>query len=187
MFLNSMKIKITKKTILISFLVVALVGLSVTALEKANVIDLFKAKSESNETNSNVDLSPPTDEDKKQAEDNKKRIVEEEDRLAARQENPSLNNITPSITYAGQYGESIEVGAVVQVFEDGGKCTLTLFKDGFSVKKSVDAVKSSRSVDCPVMAVARTEINSIGVWSATVSYESPNFKGISNSRDIEVK
>lgn len=93
----------------------------------------------------------------------------------------------PSITYAGQYDTSVEVGAYVPgVFEDGGSCTLTLQRGDKKFTAVVNAVKNVSSVDCPVMSVPRSSLDG-GEWQATVAYSSNSSEGTSDPRPVGVR
>ncbi len=97
-------------------------------------------------------------------------------------------SVTPSITYAGQYGDFVEIGAYVDgIFENNGTCTATLQKDGVILTKTVTAEKNVRSMDCPVMKFSKSEFTTNGLWTAKVAYSSETAKGTSQERQIEVK
>lgn len=131
-----------------------------------------------------VNLDPPSEEDIKRAEDNKETIIEKENQLTSSTGSPK---VTPIISYAGQYGDEIEVGAYVNgIFEDGGTC-LASFKNGSTtITKSVSAIKNAKSVDCPVMSENVSSIAK-GMWTVSVSYKSPAHSGVSEEKQIEVK
>lgn len=102
-------------------------------------------------------------------------------------ETTGKKTIKPTITYAGQFGSAIEIGAYVPgVFEDGGTCTLTMEKNGQKAVVSVQAVKNVSAVDCPVMAISRSSVGA-GIWQAVVNYDSPSAQGASDKREVEVK
>lgn len=131
-----------------------------------------------------VDSSPSTSEEQKVADNIKENTATKE---SGGQTSTQSKNIKPIITYAGQYGSGIEVGAYAPVFEDSGKCKLTLSKGSYYKEVLVNAVKDATTTNCPVMRVELYTLQARGVWKAVVSYESPNYSGISDSRDIEVK
>ena len=140
-----------------------------------------------------INLNPPTQEDLKRAEENKQ-AIENRDQLIENQKNQNsspgaIKTVKPVITYAGQYGQQVEVGGYVgDLFEDGGTCTAKFSKDGATpFSKSVQATKNANSVDCPVMIAKNDEFQTKGTWSVVVSYVSPNSTGYSDARTIEVK
>lgn len=139
------------------------------------------------ETLPNVNYSPATNEDKSRIDDTKQQAIDRQN-IEKENESNSLQAVSPSITYAGQYGDSIEIGAYVEgVFEDGGTCTATMKKDGVTVSKTVTAEKNVRSMDCPVMIFPKSELRSNGTWTVTVSYKSDSAEGKSKDRSVEVK
>jgi hypothetical protein len=136
-----------------------------------------------------VNLNGPTDEEKKSGDGAKDKIIENE--KARNQPNTPTSNgkklITPTLTYAQQYGQQVEVGAYISsVFEDGGVCKLTFTKDTITQTAQVDAVKGASSVDCPVMVISRSKLEA-GSWQASVTYTSSSSEGSSLSRNVEVK
>lgn len=137
-----------------------------------------------------VNLNPPTTKDKQDVDRNKQSIVDREKSLQSQQVNSELSDkktVTPAITYSGQYGNQIEVGAYVNgVFEDNGVCTLAMQKDNRKITKSVTAVKNVSSVDCPVMSIPRSSLEA-GNWEITVSYLSNTAEGLSPASNLTVK
>lgn len=137
-----------------------------------------------------IDLSPPTEEDIKRAEANKEKNVARDD---AEKNQPvpepgTKKVVKPTITYAGLYGDTVEVGGFVGgVFEDGGKCKATFSLGSTSFSKTVTAEKNINSVDCPVMSAQKSEFSQNGKWLVIVSYDSSNANGQSDSREIEIK
>lgn len=92
----------------------------------------------------------------------------------------------PIITYAGQYGDVIEVGAYINVFESDGQCVLELTKGSQTKTTSVQAVPNVSTTDCPVMTFNRSELTG-GEWSATVRYTSRTTNAKSNPQRINVQ
>lgn len=138
-----------------------------------------------------INLDPPTEEDAKRVDANKKKVEarqEQEKIQAAAPPSSSKKQVKPVITYAGQYGQAVEVGAGVNgIFEDGGVCTATFSKGALSFTKSVNAVKNMSAVDCPVMSAGSGEFAQKGVWNITVNYSSATAAGDSDARQVEVK
>ncbi len=133
-----------------------------------------------------INLNPPTAQEKASGDKIKSQINSDEARRNAPQSAGKIT-VKPTITYAGQYKDNVELGAFVNgVYEDSGTCTLTLQKDNESKTSVVNAVKGATSMDCPVMSVPRATI-SAGTWSASVSYSSSSAEGVSDVRPVEVK
>jgi hypothetical protein len=175
-----------KHVVIISAGLLVLVAGSILYFTKANNNHAgYVAGPASNQQN--INLNPPTEEEKKAGDEAKPQIVNEETNRNNGQSGSSKKVVMPVISYAGLYGNQVEVGAGVSgVFEDGGICTLTLQKDGVKQTASVTAVKGANSVDCPVMTVQRSSL-SAGNWQAVVDYSSQAAKGTSSQRAVEVK
>lgn len=176
------------KTLTVTTLVIAVVLLSVSLITlKINK----KSPPQAANTSDKINLSPATEEDKKSVESNKNAIVSKDEQLKAQTgstASTSLKSVKPVITYAGVYGDNIELGGYVNdVFEDGGKCTAVFKKDDQSLSKVVNSVKNNTAVDCPAMSVPRNEFKSSGIWSLAIEYSSSTAKGVSDSRTLEVK
>ena len=131
-----------------------------------------------------VNVAPPTEEEAAAGDAIKEEVVKQENDDGEGQ--PEVGAAQVVITYAGQYGDSVEVGAYMSnTFESGGTCTLSLTKDGVVKSVQVKAVIAARSTDCPTMVIGRDQL-SPGTWRATVDYSSSGTSGQSAPRAIEV-
>ena len=102
-------------------------------------------------------------------------------------ENDQAETIKPLITSYGQYEGNVEVVARVPgVFENSGKCTLTLRKGGKSVSETKNASPNVSEMSCGVIKISKSKLSS-GSWSAVVSYKSTTVSGSSDTRTIEIK
>lgn len=178
--------KPSKKTTIILLLAILIIAGGILYYLK-----YVRADTATQETStSDVNLSPSTEEDKKRAEDNKQRIVEQDEQLKTQGQQPSSaskKTVVPTITYADQYGSVVEVGSYVTgIYEDNGKCTATFTKGSASFAKSVNAVKNVNSVNCPAMSAPVSEFTSKGTWNVVVSYSSDTASGSSTAKQIEV-
>lgn len=140
-----------------------------------------------------INYDPPTQSDKDLVNSNKDSIVKKDETI---NNNSSNNTTTPSakksvkpvITYAGVYGDNVEVGSYVNdVYEDGGSCTATFTLGSNNFTKTVTAVKNVSNMSCPVIQVPKSEFNPTGNWSVKVNYESTTASGASDSKTLEVK
>jgi cell division protein FtsN len=134
-----------------------------------------------------INLDPPTEEDLQRAEDNKKEIVAEQDKSPASNSVRPASSVKPVITYADQYGDVVEVGGYISLFEENGTCTATFTQGSKQITKSVKAVRSAQSTDCPVMAVSVSEFNPRGNYSVTITYSSPFTNSTSEARQLTVR
>jgi flagellar basal body-associated protein FliL len=156
-------------------------------------------QSASNQTSTGdyINLEPPTEDDKKETDQNKDNLADEY--LDANKQNPQPSTTPTSspstkkeativVTYAGQNGSVIEVGSYINnVYEDGGICTLTLTKDGSTITKQAMGVKDVSKTICPSFSVNRSEFNSAGIWQAVVSYESVHSSGKTSAQEVAVQ
>lgn len=136
-----------------------------------------------------VNLNPPTEQERQSGDAAKPKILQQEQARSngSQATSSGKKSVTPTITYADQYGQQIEVGGFVSgIFEDGGTCTLELQKEGRKVSVKVNSIKGANSVDCPVMSISRTSLEA-GQWQASITYSSTNAVGQSQARAIEVK
>lgn len=183
-------VKIQKPSKKLTFIAITLVALA--------AISVFYIKNNSNNEQpknpagiqDDINFTPPTAEDKQRVEDNKQRNVARDEALKDQtpQQPNTKRSVIPTITYAGQYGQAVEIGGYVNgVFEDGGTCKATFSQSTNSFIKSVTAIKNTNSVDCPVMSANTNEFSSKGTWTVSITYISATAEGTSESKQIEVK
>jgi hypothetical protein len=138
-----------------------------------------------------INYDPPSKQDTQSVNDNKQRIVQQEkdqqNQTSTNQGSASKQTIKPIITYAGQYGSSVEIGGYINVFEDGGTCQVTFTQGSKTITRSVSAVRDANSVDCPSVSVNSSEFNPKGKYVVTLGYNSNTTTGVSDPKDIEVK
>ncbi len=182
------RLKLSKKPLMVLLVALLIAGVYLYSFRHSSNKSQQVAKKSSGQ--SQTDLKPATSQDKQRASDNKTRIVEQE---AQQNTQPSQTpgtkkTVTPTITYASQYGNSVEVGGYVSgVFEDGGTCTVIFTKGSTSFAKTSTGVKNVNSVNCPALTAQSTEFSSKGEWMVTLSYSSESASGVSGPRQIEVK
>lgn len=84
------------------------------------------------------------------------------------------------ITYAGpdEAAGGIAVGAYVAgLIEEGGRCTLTLSKDGESAGAESEALPDASTTSCSQLLVPFSELEP-GTWTAEVTYTSPTGRAV---------
>lgn len=136
-----------------------------------------------------LNLDPPTDEERKNADDNKRAIVDREQQLKDRPASTGKRTVKPFITYAGQFEpqNQIEVGGYVPgIFEEGGVCRATFSQGSSNFSKQVPATQNANSVNCPVIKAARSDFSPKGNWSVVLSYDSKTASGSSETKVIGV-
>lgn len=182
--------KPSKKTTLVVLIAVILaIGLSIFLIDKSR----DKTSDEAAQTaaqQAGINLALPTAEDAQRVDDNKKKIVERQTQES--NQTPTTpgtkKSVIPVVTYAGQYGQDIEVGGYVDgIFEDGGTCTATFTQGSVSKTRTVQSVKNTNAVDCPAMIISTLELGQKGTWKVFISYSSSTSEGKSSAREIEVQ
>lgn len=132
-----------------------------------------------------VKLKPATNEEKKQAEDNKEEIVKNDSKIKQQEQagtDRAQNTSSITITNASSTGVRAHVSGI---FEEGGTCTATATKSGGQViqKSSVGFQNVSYTQCAPIDW--DTPLTA-GTWTIKVSYSSTSTNS-SNSTTIEVK
>ena len=126
---------------------------------------------------SNPIVSPATEEEKKQADDNKNKIVQD---LAKNKESSAGNNskkisVTPIVTNT----DNGEVNVLINgVFEDDGICTAIFTKDNQEKTKSSTGFKNVSYTQCAPITLEKGFL-SPGKWNLIVRYASLNAEGAS--------
>lgn len=140
-------------------------------------------------TGEQINFDPPTEEAKKSTEEHKQNLVKDSETNQGEPVPPTSGKpVKPVISYAGQYGPQVEVGALIPgILDNGGTCTVKFTNAGKSFSKSVAAIKNVNSTDCPMMAASNDSFVPKGKWSVVVSYQSPAASGVSDEKVIEVK
>lgn len=174
------KLRLKRLAILaVLFVVVALVG-GIFAYRQ------FSDKPATPDNTNTIDLSPATEEEKKDSERHKDEVAKNDEVTTPQQ--PGLSVVTPIIVDASQYGDQIEVRAYIsEVYEDAGTCTITISKGALKVTKQSVATKDATTTRCANVNIGRTEFPETGQWSAIVSYLSTTSQGSSQPKSLEVK
>lgn len=180
--------KRTKKTvwILASLAVVALiVGLASYILTRGNDSDFDKTS-----TGHDVNLNPPTPEEKAETEEHK-------DSLAEKEGNPTPPTpttpsgklaVVPFITFAGQEGGDVSVsGYITEVFEENGTCTATFTKGTLSHSQQSKGFRDFKHTSCAPITAPRSNFAEGGTWTVTLSYSSPTAVGSSQPRSVAIE
>ena len=132
-----------------------------------------------------INYSPPTAEDAMRVDANKEKIANQNSGAA---DNGGAKKVTPVITYAGQYNNTVEVGGYINgVFEDGGSCTATFSNGSKSFNKTVVGIRGSNNTNCPALTASTEEFSPKGTWEVTLTYSSSAANGVSVMKQVEVK
>lgn len=174
-----------KKIILLIASVIVIVGV-VGGLEKFHIINLYEKKPNlvANDPESDLNLSPPTDQEKQESDKAK------EDQYKKDQERKSAtptSNVTPVITYAGQYNGMVEVSALVNgIFEEGGQCHITFTQNQSTIVRDTAGIKNVSNTSCQSVRIPDNQFSK-GTWSVKVEYKSSVSNGTSKSVSFDVK
>lgn len=179
--------KIKNKKIIILVPLISLLLVAATALVFKNINSSSSPKPPK-DIAPQMNLNAATEEEKDQADQNKQRILERDESIENKPQNNSVKSVSPIITYAGQFGQAIEVGGYVPgIFEEGGVCKATFTLNTSTFTKSVGAVRNASSVDCPTISVGTSEFSQKGSWSVILAYSSNSASGSSALATVEVK
>ncbi len=145
-------------------------------------------------TGTTINYRPPTAEEKKQAEDAKDKIVQDQQTQqsgATKDDQPASNRpskLTVFIARLEQVGPNIEAsGYVGGVFEDDGTCTLTLTNGSAKLSKQSKGFKDFNHTTCTPFSFPSSELTKAGAWTVSLSYSSPSGTGTSETKTLEVQ
>lgn len=137
---------------------------------------------EANEVNTEgqINLSPPTEEEKNEVEKTKQKIVEKNEALQQNPERPKDLSVT--ITSANSTSVYAQVSGII---EDGGVCTATFTKGQVNIKGKSNSISNVSYTQCAPIKPASSL--SPGKWKLVVTYESSTGTASSDPYNIEVK
>jgi hypothetical protein len=183
---NRKETKTKKKllTVLIVVVFLLITGLIAYSLTKPEDLATTVGDSE-------IKYSPATEEETQAAEDNKQKIVEEQAQQnqanTPEQTNDQKMSVTPVFGYIEiRDGQVKANGFISTMIEEGGTCTLILKNDGQTAQTSSTALGDAQSTVCGLMQISTNQLNS-GDWTATISYSSDRYEGVSEERIINVE
>ncbi len=126
-----------------------------------------------------INYAPASDEEKQEAQDNKQRIVDEQE-----QENQNSTGLkSVAVTIASADSNSV-FASVSGVIEDGGTCTATFTKGSQTFSKSSDSIANVSNTQCGRIAPPAL---SAGEWQVVVSYQSSKASGTSEPMTFSVE
>lgn len=136
-----------------------------------------------------ITYSGPTEQDVKDAEDNKQKVEERKDTEAQAKDNPGSQKkqVSPQITNASQLGNEVVVnGYIAGVFEDGGTCKVVFTQGARVVSKSTNAFADATTTSCVPLRIDSGELGT-GTWSVIVSYSSQSAEGASQAQSLVIQ
>lgn len=135
-----------------------------------------------------INLNPPTEQEKQDAEDNKQRLIQDESTPLPRPSDGSKQTVSPVLGFLRQAADkSIEAnGYITEVVEANGICTLTLEKGGVKVTQEKQALPDAQSTICGLIKIDRNRL-SPGEWKGYLSYSSSKYQGTSTETIVRVE
>lgn len=161
-------------------LIVALVLLGIGGVvynQIRNAPSANKPLAEDIQSGEYINLNPPTEQEKRDAEENKKALAEDRPTPQPPTSN-AKKQVAPEITFA----DRSEVRAYVPgIFEDGGTCTATATKGTQTQAKSSEGFKNVSDTQCAPIEWA---LSGNG-WSVVVGYNSKTAQGKSEPIKVD--
>jgi hypothetical protein len=138
-----------------------------------------------------INYGPATEEEIQAAEDNKSRLVEEQKQQNQAPPPQQNSNQKTGVTLVFGYievrdGQVNSNGFISTIIEEGGTCTLTLKKGSRLAQATSLSLADAQSTVCGLMQINTSELSG-GEWSATISYSSDKYEGVSEERLITVE
>lgn len=156
--------------IALAFIFLALGVFTYAQVRDDSVSDTTDSNTATNKDDNYINLDPPTEEEKKSAEDHKNSLADEKPASTT----PGSQGVTVTITNASRS----EVNAYVTgVFEDGGHCTATATMGSQTKTATSEGFTNVSYTSC---APIKWSLPS-GNWSVVVSYSSSKASGHSEA------
>ena len=170
--------RLTKRPLLVLGVALVLLivgGLTYSQIKNRQPSDQPAADNTSSQSDDYINLNPPTEQDKQEAEANKKSLAE--DQPAPPPASSGKKQVTPFITSASRS----EVNAYVPgIFEDGGTCTATATKGSQARTASSNGFANVSYTSCQPIHWSLPD----GSWSVIVSYSSSKAQGKSEPQIV---
>lgn len=176
-----------KRVATISLAVLLAAAIVLVVLEKTGVTDLYSTKPDIQaRDNANINYSPPTSDEQQAADEQKDRVVQEEEKRNDTID-PSKKNANVVITDAAQYDNVIEVRSFVSDHYQDGTCDIIFIQGDHKVAKSTPAYRDASTTICTNPLFNRSEFPASGEWQVTVTYSSVNATGTSKSQSVTIR
>ncbi len=174
--------KISKKIVIGLILACVIVG-------SIAYVVFAQQKTTDKKSNKPITYSGPTEQDKKDAEDENSTANKREDiENAPAATSSNKKQVTPVITNASQSGQQITVNSYVSgIFEDGGTCTMTATKGSSIVTKTSKAFADATTTSCAPIFVDRSAFPGAGSWNVVVGYSSNSAEGKSQNASLMIQ
>lgn len=161
-----------KKVIIFIVVLVLLAGGAYAFMRDTSVRNSDTPAEEESDT---INFTPATDEEKQETEDNKQRIINEQENATPPPADGSRRQVGVTVTSADANAVFVNVSGVI---EDDGTCTATFTRSGTTVTHSGAGIANVSYTQCSVRP--STPLSS-GNWQVVVTYTSPNAEGRSEA------
>jgi hypothetical protein len=164
----------------------------------AACIGIYYLVNRSNQsTPDSINYNPPTQEEIDASQDAKKRNDEKNnEEKNPTDDKPTINsnensstpqkNASVGITYADVFDGKLEIRAFTDsVIEGNGTCVATIHSGGVTKEASSKAFVDATSSICQPIYFNISDLTP-GTWSVTVTYTSPDAKGVSETTEIKI-
>jgi hypothetical protein len=185
--------KYTRKKLFVLFVSILAILVILFVLEKSEVINLYNDQKQPSTTTEQdeINLNPPTEEELQAVEDNKNKLSEEIDKsnnaVPPPQKEDGKIDVKPVIGYIEIRDEQIRAnGFISTMIEEGGTCTLTLSRGEQKVQTTTTSLADAQSTICGLMLVNKNDVSN-GSWTATLSYSSDKYEGVSDEQIITIQ
>jgi hypothetical protein len=179
----------SKKTKRLSNKKIAILALLFLLLAAAGVATFALQKSDENAEapTEQINLNPPSETDKKEAEQKKEELSKDIPSETETEQAANSTNANVIVTSWGQSATNFELAArVTNRLEDGGTCTLTLTKGTTTVNGTSTASTNVSDTSCGFIKIPLSKLSS-GTWNATVKYSSSGATGTSSNTEVTVQ
>ena len=188
MKIKNKRVKSQNKTLIIAFILTAIIG-AYLAFAWFNHLPPLPAKKESFQPGEYIVNMERTETEKKVSEDLEKNP---ETKLENKQtDTPSApvvedgkQQVNVLLTNAGIFNGQVSAGGMVtNSVEDGGTCTF-VFKNGTQeISKTTETMTNSTSTSCKTVAFPASELSD-GSWKVFIKYDSNTSIGTSNEKEF---
>lgn len=123
-----------------------------------------------------INLEPPTEQDKQESDQNKDRIVEEQNQSSGTSQNTGTKQVGVVITNAT--ADSVNA-YVTGVLEENGTCSATFTQGSTTITRTSSGFGNVSYTQC---APITPNLPNTNTWSVVVSYSSPSAAGKSQAQ-----
>jgi hypothetical protein len=146
-----------------------------------------KSTQPSTDQKSQIDYSPPTAQEKAEANAKSNAIAQTNNDKNA-QSSSGKKSVTPIITNrpSGSDDPITVRGQVSGVFENGGTCTATFTQSGKQpVSATSQGIAAGTYTTCPPIIISHSQLSG-GKWQITLSYSSASAEGTSSAQTLQL-